>query len=55
MKRVDVPLQELPKVRCSAGFDQGLDFCTAIKMVHGELLAYYGADISEISQKSLLS
>lgn len=39
MKYVDVSLQELPKVRGTTGFTQGLDFCTAVKVVHGELLA----------------
>lgn len=38
MKPVDVLLQELPKVRATAGFKQGLDFCTAVKVVQGELL-----------------
>lgn len=39
MKHVDVPPQQLPKVRGAAGFKQGLDFCTAVEVVHKELLA----------------
>lgn len=39
MKPGDVVLQELLKVGGTVGFKQGLDFCTAVRVVHGELLA----------------